>query len=124
MQEPNFVLLYVDSPAVSAKFYGGLLGREPVESSSTFALFALSSGVKLGLWSRHTVQPSAAMGGAGGELAFSVSGIDEVNRLFSDWTGRKLPILQEPTEMDFGFTFVATDPDGHRLRVFAPSEGE
>jgi len=23
--------------------------------------------------------------------------------------------------MDFGFTFVALDPDGHRLRVFAPS---
>jgi hypothetical protein len=22
--------------------------------------------------------------------------------------------------MDFGFTFVALDPDGHRLRVFAP----
>ena len=25
-----------------------------------------------------------------------------------------------PTAMDFGFTFVALDPDGHRLRVFAP----
>jgi hypothetical protein len=23
--------------------------------------------------------------------------------------------------MDFGCTFVALDPDGHRLRVFAPS---
>ena len=26
--------------------------------------------------------------------------------------------------MDFGRTFVALDPDGHRLRVFAPKEGQ
>jgi hypothetical protein len=26
-----------------------------------------------------------------------------------------------PTKMDFGTTFVALDPDGHRLRVFAPA---
>jgi hypothetical protein len=29
-------------------------------------------------------------------------------------------ILQPPTAMDFGYTFLAADPDGHRLRVFAP----
>jgi hypothetical protein len=29
-------------------------------------------------------------------------------------------ILQPPTEMDFGRTFTAADPDGHRLRVFKP----
>jgi hypothetical protein len=23
-------------------------------------------------------------------------------------------------QMDFGYTFVAADPDGHRLRVFVP----
>jgi hypothetical protein len=31
-----------------------------------------------------------------------------------------LKIAQAPTAMDFGMTFVALDPDGHRLRVFAP----
>jgi len=31
-----------------------------------------------------------------------------------------LDIIQEPVQMDFGYTFVATDPDGHRLRVFVP----
>ncbi|WP_247515380.1 hypothetical protein [Bradyrhizobium sp. 190] len=25
------------------------------------------------------------------------------------------------TRLDFGTTFVATDPDGHRLRVFVPA---
>jgi hypothetical protein len=28
--------------------------------------------------------------------------------------------VQSPIAMDFGFTFTAVDPDGHRLRVFAP----
>ena len=32
-----------------------------------------------------------------------------------------LTILQAPMQMDFGTTFVATDPDGHRLRVFVPA---
>ena len=34
---------------------------------------------------------------------------------------RGIEILQKPTRMDFGFTFVGLDPDGHRLRVFAPA---
>jgi len=28
-------------------------------------------------------------------------------------------VAQKPVDMDFGHTFVALDPDGHRLRVFA-----
>jgi predicted enzyme related to lactoylglutathione lyase len=31
-------------------------------------------------------------------------------------------IAQKPVEMDFGYTFTALDPDGHRLRVFAPGQ--
>lgn len=38
----------------------------------------------------------------------------------ADWTGRGLKIAQPITCMSFGTTFVALDPDGHRLRVFAP----
>ena len=38
---PNYVLLFVDKPAVSAAFYADLLGRAPVEASPTFALFVL-----------------------------------------------------------------------------------
>jgi hypothetical protein len=33
-------------------------------------------------------------------------------------------IIQEPTDMDFGRTFVGLDPDGHRVRVFAPAPEE
>ena len=37
------------------------------------------------------------------------------------WVAKGLAVIQTPTDMDFGHTFVALDPDGHRLRVFAPS---
>ena len=84
-------------------------------------MFIMESGLKLGLWSKHTVEPAAAAAGGGGELALSVSNSDTVHDLFADWVERGLEIIQRPTEMDFGFTFVALDPDGHRLRVFALS---
>lgn len=120
MADPNFILLYVDSPTASADFYAGLLGKPPVESSPTFAMFALSSGVMLGLWSKHTVQPAATATGGGAELAFTVPDVAAVRATHEDWRRRGLRILQEPTDLDFGHTFVALDPDGHRLRVFAP----
>jgi len=119
MTEPNFVILYVESARESAAFYAELLGKGPVESSANFAMFALSSGVMLGLWTRRDVKPTAGTAG-GGELAVTVADHAAVRALYEEWRGRKLRIAQEPTDMDFGFTFVALDPDGHRLRVFAP----
>lgn len=121
MIDPNFILLYVADPRVSADFYSDLLGDPPIEASPTFAMFALESGVMLGLWSRAHVEPAASMTGGGGELGFSVKDNARVDEIFFDWRERGLPILQSPTQMDFGYTFVAVDPDGHRLRVFAPS---
>jgi catechol 2,3-dioxygenase-like lactoylglutathione lyase family enzyme len=116
------MILYVDNPRASGDFYGALLGRQPVEASPTFVLFALDSGLMLGLWSRHTVQPAPSATGGGAEVAFTVESADAVDATYVDWKGRGLTILQEPTAMDFGRTFVALDPDRHRLRVFAPAE--
>ena len=121
MTDPNFVILYVDSPAKSAEFYADLLEKKPLEASATFAMFALDSGVMLGLWSKHTVQPAAKAAGGGGELAFSVSDSDVVESMHADWSAKGLVIEQAPTDMDFGRTFVALDPDGHRLRVLSTS---
>ncbi len=118
MLQPNYFLLYVDNPPASAAFYTKLLGKQPVEAGPTFALFVLDSGVKIGFWSKHTVQPLATLVG-GSEVAFSVADNSVVNDLYADWVERGLPIAQAPTAMDFGYTFVAVDPDGHRLRVFA-----
>jgi catechol 2,3-dioxygenase-like lactoylglutathione lyase family enzyme len=121
MPNPNFLLFFVDSPAASATFYGAVFGQEPVESSPTFALFALSSGLMLGLWSRHTAEPRPGGGAGGAELGLTVVDNATVDATYTDWKGRGLAILQPPVDMDFGRTFVALDPDGHRLRVFAPA---
>jgi len=117
--DPNFVILYVNDATASAAFYAELLGHKPVEAAPTFAMFALESGVMLGLWTKSGVEPPATPPG-GSELCFSVGGADAVDALHADWRKRGLVSIQTPTEMDFGRTFAARDPDGHRLRVFAP----
>jgi catechol 2,3-dioxygenase-like lactoylglutathione lyase family enzyme len=123
MQDPNFVLLYVESPALSAAFYADLLARQPVESSPTFAMFALASGIMLGLWARHGVEPAPTGTSGAAEIGFQVDSLPAVDALHTEWKRRGLAIAQGPTDMDFGRTFVALDPDGHRLRVFAPFAG-
>jgi hypothetical protein len=82
-------------------------------------MFALDSGVMLGLWSRRAVDPAATASPGAGELAFALADDAAVDRTFADWEARGLRIAQSPTDLDFGHTFVALDPDGHRLRVFA-----
>ena len=57
-----------------------------VEASPTFAMFALESGVMLGLWSRHTVEPAATASAGGGEIAFTVADIDAVNAVHGEDT--------------------------------------
>ena len=72
------------------------------------------------MWSRNSVEPAATGSPGASEVAFTVESTAAVEATFADWKKRGLTILQEPVPMDFGTTFVATDPDGHRLRVFVP----
>ena len=60
--------------------------------------------------------------GGGGELVFIVENSTAVNATHADWSARGLVMAQAPVDMDFGRTFVALDPDGHRLRVCAPDQ--
>jgi predicted enzyme related to lactoylglutathione lyase len=119
MSDPNFVILYVKSPAASVVFYADLLAKAPVDASPNFAMFALDSGTMLGLWAADTVEPPATTAG-GAEVAFAVDSVATVKAMHTAWSAMGLTMAQAPTGMDFGFTFVALDPDGHRLRVFAP----
>ena len=119
MSDPHFILLYVRQPLESAAFYAELLGKAALETSPTFAMFAFDTDVKLGLWAAPTVTPAANAPG-GSELAFVVGSAADVDARHAEWQGRGLRIAQAPEAMDFGYTFTALDPDGHRLRVFAP----
>lgn len=120
--DPNFVILYVKNATKSAAFYTDLLGRPPVQAAPAFALFPLESGLKFGLWTRDDVQPKIHGTGDHGEICFPAANAADVDAVHADWTKRGLPIAQQPIDMDFGRTFVALDPDGHRLRVFAPAQ--
>jgi len=117
MNQPNLFILYVTDPLKSAAFYEKILGIPPIELSETFSLFLLSSGLKLGFWSKKDVEPMATMRGGGGEICFSLPSRDAVLECFQRWSNEGISIVQPLTEMDFGFTFTALDPDQHRLRV-------
>ena len=117
MRTLNYILLAVADPAASKQFYSNLLGLEPVQNSPTFVLYVLPNGVKLGLWIKYEIEPKPLPVG-GVEVTFSEDDDAAVRATYADWSG-KAKVLQEPVAMDFGFTFVVEDPDGHRIRVFA-----
>ncbi|HBE9177287.1 TPA: VOC family protein [Serratia fonticola] len=118
MTTPSMTMIYVDSPEKSAEFYRQLLGTEPVEQSPTFALFIFNNGFKLGMWSKHTVEPAPATTGGGTEICFMCEQPQQVDALYQQWRDKGVTIVQSPVNLDFGYTFVAADPDGHRLRVY------
>jgi predicted enzyme related to lactoylglutathione lyase len=116
---PNELILYVDDVAVSAQFYRRILGVAPTEEFDGFAVFPMAGGFDLGLQDKHDIEPApqAAFGG----FEICVADVDRaaVDALYGEWAGQGVPIVMAPTEDVFGYTFVATDPDGHRLRVCA-----
>ncbi|KUM04854.1 VOC family protein [Chromobacterium subtsugae] len=122
MQHPDFVILYVDQPMRSADFYSRLFDLQPIQLSPTFAMFKFASGMRLGLWSRHTAEPAAEMMGGGGEVVVRLEDFAALDACLADWRAQGLRIVQPITDMDFGRTFTALDPDGHRLRAYVRTE--
>lgn len=121
MLTPTYYLLHVTDPEKSSGFYAELFGRAPVEMSPTFVLFVLDGGVKVGLWSKTDVQP--ATGGEPGalEIGIAMKSPGDVDAFHESWIGRGFSVLQSPIDMDFGRSCMLTDPDGHRIRLFAIS---
>ncbi|MBB3770526.1 catechol 2,3-dioxygenase-like lactoylglutathione lyase family enzyme [Angulomicrobium tetraedrale] len=119
MTDASNILLYVNDPAASARFYTRLLERDPIEQSPGFALFPLAAGVALGLWRRDDVQPAPQLRAGGGEIGFKVADAAAVDAAYESWAAQGVAIALKPTDLDFGRSFVALDPDGHRLRVYA-----
>ncbi|MBC3832354.1 extradiol dioxygenase [Undibacterium amnicola] len=118
MPHPNFIILYVTDAALSAPFYANVLDTPAIESSPTFAMFALESGVMLGLWNKQSVLPACDAEAGSSELAFAVADQTILEQLYQNWQTRGMRIAQPLCMMDFGWTFVALDPDGNRLRAF------
>jgi len=120
MPDFTFLLLYVRDHVASAAFYRDMLGLPIVEQKEDVAILPLREGVMLGLWLQETVEPASTGQAGGSEIAFAVADAAAVEATHANWSQRGIVVLQAPTLMRFGMTFVALDPDGHRLRVFAP----
>ena len=84
------------------------------------ALLLLSDAIMLGFWAKDEVTSLTSGQCGDGEIAFSVADAAEVEATLDDWEASGLTIIQSPTPMGLGTTFVATEPNGHRLRVSAP----
>ncbi|QYC12040.1 VOC family protein [Brevundimonas nasdae] len=114
MTETDDILLDVADPEVSARFYERLLASRPVQAGADRALFVLASGRRLSLWRRIDGRASAAV-----QVGFRLEGAAAVDDLHIDWWDRGARIVTPPADMAQGRGFVAHDPDGHRLCVFA-----
>lgn len=119
MSGSNNVILYVADTQASRNFYVGLLEQDPVQDSPVFVMFGLPSGLGLGLWARDNVQPKPAASSGGSEIGIKVESAAAVDELFAIWRDKGATIALPPTDLGFGRSFVALDPDGHRLRVYA-----
>lgn len=115
--EPNVIVLYVNDVIKSSQFYQDLLGIKTEEASPTFHSFTLSNGMSLALKANHSVMPPIDAKSGNGELAFTLDSYQKVDEIYTAWQTKHLEILQPPTQVPFGYTFVALDLDGHRLRV-------
>jgi hypothetical protein len=122
MQAPNLVLIYVNDPLASAHFYEQLFEKKPVAAFPTYVAFTFENGFSVGLWS--TKAKNFLSGGEGhrSELAFMVTDEGEVRKLRERWGSLGVKVEQDLHEAVFGLTFVALDPDGHRIRVCIPDK--
>ncbi len=122
MTSTNILLLYASDVAASARFYADLLGIQHIEASPTFALLILPSGLALGLWGKDGVVPAPIAAGGGSEIGFKMDDATAIDRTYTDWSAKGVTIALPPIDLEFGRSFVALDPDGHRLRIYAAAE--
>ena len=67
----------------------------------------------------YTAEPRVDAPAGALEICFPAENVDA---LYVDWGKKHVTIAQKPTDMDFGRTFVALDPDGHRIRNYRLKE--
>lgn len=122
MPSLDMLTVYATDVEKSTAFYEDVLEKPVIQTMPGFAIFNLKTGLNFGIWAKNDVAPRSDMVGGATEVAFSLPDNDAVEHLYARWKDKDIAIIQEPTVMDFGYTFTALDPDGNRLRLFAPSQ--
>ena len=119
---PNLLLFYVQDPLESALFYEKIFSRKPVASFPTYVAFSFENGLTFSLWSMKAQDFVSGGTGHRSELSFMVQDEQTVRELRKQWGEFGVAIEQDLHEAVFGLTFVALDPDGHRIRVCIPDK--
>jgi len=102
MIDASNILLYVNDPEASARFYGSLLEREPIKETASFALLQLAPGLSLGLWRRDGVKPLPHLRAGGNEIGFRVADAAAVDAQYECWANKGVPIaLPHSTHLNF-----------------------
>jgi predicted enzyme related to lactoylglutathione lyase len=122
MPSPTQIILYVADPERSAAFYRQILEKEYRTLSPNFVVFEIQDGFQLGLFRRSKLEP-AAPEGISGELCFICENKASLEAMHESWRAKGAKIILPPTLMYFGgVNFIATDPDGNRLRASTPDK--
>lgn len=116
---PNSLILYVSDVDISTEFYRKILKAEPLQRFEDFTVFSLSDQFVLGLQAKDAIDPKAQDQFGGFELCLGDVTKETVDAMYAQFVKDQVSILMAPCTLDFGYTFVALDPDGHRLRVCA-----
>lgn len=119
MFKPNSIILYVTDVDKSTALYSKILQAEPIEQYSEFSVFALSNDFILGIQAKSGIDPKPQPHFGGFEISMSDVSKQDVDDIYKQWCNLDVDIVMRPVDLDFGYTFVAIDPDGHRLRVCA-----
>ncbi|MCP4745551.1 MAG: phenazine biosynthesis protein [Desulfobacteraceae bacterium] len=121
MIQLNSIILYCDDVGLSTKFYEKIIGSKPVQKFDGFSLFQLKDSFMLGLQCKHHIDPKPQQSFGGFELCLGNEDMKkkEVDSIYKEWKKMNILIALEPAWLDFGYTFVALDPDGHRIRICA-----
>ena len=122
MLNPNLVLFYVKNPLESAVFYEKIFALKPIAAYPTYVAFTFPNGFTFSLWSTQAPDFVSVGLGSRSELAFMVTGENAVVHLRDQWRELGVVIEQDLYQAVFGLTFVALDPDGHRIRVCMPDK--
>ncbi|MBX3710146.1 MAG: glyoxalase [Gammaproteobacteria bacterium] len=112
---PNLLLFYVEDPLKSALFYEKIFLIKPVAVFPTYVAFSFENGLTFSLWSHHAKNFVSGGTGHRSELSFLVENEETVSEIRRQWEKLNVTIEQDLHIAAFGLTFVALDPDGHRI---------
>jgi len=123
MTTPNFVILYVDQPSAERRLLQRVLGRQRSRPHRTFVLFVVDTASSSASGRAIPVDPAPRPPAvARDRLCAGTPGA--VDATHADLGGTR---AEDPADADrhgFRRTFVALDPDQHRLRVYCLSDAE